>query len=88
MPQPTITRHCAEQAIAKGFTARQTWLAMTDPDIVYPSSRRYGHQERRIRDGIVLCVDKVTNTAITCYTNVVETELRPDQIANGDKIAS
>lgn len=88
MNHPTPTRHFVEQAKAKGFTARQTWLAMTDPDIVYPSAARYGHQERRIRDGVVVCVDKVTNTAITCYVNVVETDLRPDQIARGERKAS
>lgn len=86
--RPTMTRHAAEQAKSKGFTARETWLAMTDPDITYPSSSRYPHQERRIRGGIVAVVDKLTNTCITFYVNVEKTELRPDQIAKGEKIAS
>jgi hypothetical protein len=88
MNQPTMTRHAAKQAKAKGFSARDTWLAMTDPDVTYPSGRRYPRQERRIRGGIVAVVDKVTNTAITFYENVKETALRPDQIAKGERIAS
>jgi hypothetical protein len=85
---PTPTRHAVEQAKAKGFSARDTFLAMTDPDITYPSGRRYPHQERRIRGDIVAVVDKITNTAITFYKNVVETDLRPDQIARGERKAS
>jgi hypothetical protein len=87
-PQPTITRHAAKQAQAKGFTARQTWLAMTQPEITYPSGKKYPGQERRVRGGIVAVVDKAANRCITFYENVVETDLRPDQIANGDRIAS
>lgn len=73
-PAPTITRHAAEQAKAKGFTARETWLAMTDPDVTYPSNpKKYPGQVRRIRGHIVA---------------VVETALRADQIAKGERIAS
>ncbi len=88
MNQPTITRHAAEQAKAKGFSARDTWLAMTQPEITYPSGPKYPGQERRIRGGIVAVVDKATNVAITFYENVVETALRADQIAKGERIAS
>lgn len=88
MSQPTMTRHAVKQAKAKGFGPRETWLAMTDPDVTYPSGRRYPHQERRIRGNIVVVVDKVTNTAITFYENIVETDLRPDQIARGERKAS
>jgi hypothetical protein len=88
-PAPTMTRHAAEQAKAKGFSARETWLVMTDPDVTYPSNpRRFPGQERRIRDGIVAVVDKAANRAITFYVNVVETDLRPDQIAKGERKAS
>jgi len=86
MNQPTMTRHAAETAKAKGFTADQTWKAMTDPDVTYPS-RREG-QERRIRDGVVAIVDIAANRCITFYENVVETDLRPDQIARGERKAS
>lgn len=84
---PTPTRHAISQAKAKGFTAQETWLAMTEPHITYASGTRFPHQERRIRDGIVAVVDTITNTAITFYKNVVETDLRPDQIARGEKIS-
>lgn len=86
MNQPTITRHAAEQAKAKGFSARDTWLAMTDPDVTYPS-RREG-QVRRIRGNIVAVVDEAANRCITFYENVVETSLRPDQIAKGERITA
>lgn len=88
-PAPTITRHAAEQAKAKGFSARDTWLAMTDPDLTYPSNpKKFPGQERRIRGGIVAVVDIAANRCITFYENVKETALRPDQIAKGEKIAS
>lgn len=88
-PAPTITRHAAEQAKSKGFSARDTWLAMTDPDVTYPSNpKKYPGQIRRIRGNIVAVVDEAKNLAITFYENVVETTLRPDQIAKGERIAS
>ncbi len=88
MNQPTITRHAAEQAKAKGFSARDTWLAMTDPDVCYPSNpQRFPGQERRIRGNIVAVVDIAANRCITFYENVKETALRPDQIAKGARIA-
>jgi hypothetical protein len=87
--RPTMTKHAAEQARTKGFTARQTWLVMVDPDLVYPSNpRRFPGQERRVRDGIVAVVDKAQNRAITFYVNLTETDLRPDQIAKGERKAS
>lgn len=88
MNNPTLTRHAAEQAKAKGFTARETWLAMTDPDVTYPSGSKYPGQERRIRGEIVAIVDKAANRCITFYKNVEETALRPDQIAKGEKISA
>lgn len=85
-PAPTITRHAVEQAKMKGFTAQQTWLAMTDPDTTYPSGKKYPGQERRIRGNVVAVVDKAANRCITFYENVKETALRPDQIAAGVEI--
>lgn len=87
-PQPTITRHAAEQAKAKGYTARETWLVMTDPDVTYPSNpKRYPGQERRIRGNVVAVVDITMNRCITFYENVKETALRPDQVEAGAVIA-
>lgn len=87
-PAPTLTRHAAEQAKAKGFTAEETWLAMTDPDVTYPSNpKKYPGQVRRIRGHIVAVVDEKMNRCITFYENVVETALRPDQVAAGERIA-
>ena len=85
---PTPTLHAVEQAKAKGFTAEQTWLAVTDPDVTYPS--RKAGQERRINveAGVVAIVETATNRVITFYENIVETDLRPDQIARGERIAS
>lgn len=79
--RPTMTKHAAEQARTKGFTARQTWLVMVDPDLTYPSGKQYPGQERRVRDGIVAVVDIAQNRAITFYVNIVKTDLRPDQIS-------
>lgn len=79
--RPTMTKHAAEQARTKGFTARQTWLVMVDPDLTYPSGKQYPNQERRVRDGIVAVVDIAQNRAITFYVNIVKTDLRPDQIS-------
>jgi len=83
---PTPTAHFVRQAQSKGFTAQETWLAMTEPHITYPSGQ-YPHQERRIRNDVVCVVDTITNQAITVYKNVVETDLRPDQIARGERIS-
>jgi hypothetical protein len=85
-PAPSLTRHAVEQAKAKGFSARDTWLAMTDPDVTYPSGPKYPGQIRRIRGNIVAVVDERMNRVITFYENVVETALRADQIAKGERI--
>lgn len=87
-PAPTPTRHAVEQAKAKGFSAEDTWKAMTDPDVTYPSGPKYPGQVRRIRGDIVAVVDEARNVCITFYRNVVETDLRPDQIAKGERKAS
>lgn len=84
---PTLTRHAADQARSKGFTHDETWQAMTNPDVTYPSGPKYPGQERRIKGRVVCVVDKDANRCITFYENVVETDLRPDQIAAGAVIA-
>jgi hypothetical protein len=83
----TPTRHAVEQAAAKGFTAEQTYLAVHEPHVTYPSGPKYPGQERRIRDGVVAVVHVADRRVITFYENVVETALRPDQIAKGERIA-
>jgi hypothetical protein len=84
---PRISTHAKEQAAAKGWSLHQVWQAHVDPDICYPS-RRYEGQERRIRGNLVAIVDVARDLCVTVYENVVETALRPDQIARGDRIAS
>ncbi len=84
---PRISTHAKEQAASKGFSLDAVFLAHSDPDICYANGR-YAGQARRIRDGIVAVVDEARNLCVTVYANVVETELRPDQIAKGERIAS
>lgn len=84
---PRITSHAKQQAANKGFTLEQVFLAHTDPDICYPSTQsRFPNQQRHVRDGLVVVVDATRNMAVTIYENVVETPLRPDQIAAGVEI--
>ncbi len=87
MNQPRISDHAKAQAAAKGFSLDAVFLAHSDPDISYANGR-YAGQARRIRDGIVAVVDEARNICVTVYANVVETELRPDQIARGDRISA
>lgn len=79
---PRITDHAKAQAAAKGWSLDQVYQAHVDPDICYPSGRFPG-QQRHIRDNLVVIVDAARNMAVTVYENVVETELRPDQVAAG-----
>lgn len=69
----------------KGWTLHEVFLAQTDPDVSYPS--RHPGQVRRIRGNLVVIVDEAANRVITVYENVVETALRPDQIAACERIA-
>lgn len=84
-PRPSVTDHAKHQAEAKGWSAREVWLAMTDPDVTYPS-RRFPGQVRRIRGDLVAIVDEAANRCVTVYENVKETALRPDQVAAGVEI--
>lgn len=82
-----ISNHAKEQAAAKGWSLRDVWLAHVDPDITYASGK-YAGQVRCIRGNLVAIVDEARNICVTVYANVVETDLRPDQIARGDKISA
>lgn len=84
---PRITTHAMAQAKAKGWTLRQVFLAHVDPDVTYPSGR-YPGQVRHIRGNLVAIIDAAANRCVTVYENVVETALRPDQIAKGEKITT
>jgi hypothetical protein len=83
---PRISDHGKAQAAAKGWTLHQVWLAHVDPDVTYPS-RREG-QMRHIRGNLVVIVDARSNRAITVYENIVDTPLRADQIAKGERKAA
>lgn len=80
-----ITDHAKAQAAEKGWTLDEVYRAHVDPHICYPSGR-YPGQQRHIRDNLVVIVDAARNICVTVYENVVETELRPDQIAAGVQI--
>lgn len=82
-----ISDHAKAQAAAKGWSLADVYQAHVDPDICYPSGR-YPGQQRHIRGNLVVIVDVRRNKAVTVYLNVEETELRPDQIANGERKAS
>lgn len=84
--EPRIATHAIEQARAKGWSLRQVWLAHVDPDVSYPSGR-YPGQVRHIRGNLVAIIDAAQNRCVTVYENVVETALRPDQIAAGVRIS-
>lgn len=83
---PRITDHAKAQAAAKGWSLDDVYKAHVDPDICYPS--RYDGQQRHVRGDLCVIVDARRNKAITVYLNVKETDLRPDQIAKGERKAS
>lgn len=82
-----ISDHAISQAAEKGWSLHEVWLAHIDPDVRYPSGR-YPGQYRHIRGDLVVIVEERSNKAVTVYLNVKETDLRPDQIARGERKAS
>jgi hypothetical protein len=74
----TISAHLLAQAASKGIPAAALIAAIDTPATVYPS-RRYPDQDKHIRDGICVAVNPATRTAITCFVDRVETDLRADQ---------
>lgn len=75
----TTTFHADKMIAEKGFDPVAVFRAANDPSVTYDNGRHPG-QRRHIRDGIVAVVDPASRKIITVYKNVVETDLRPDQI--------
>jgi len=73
-----MSRHCAEKVAAGVFNSRDLHEAYNNPDTVYPSLK-YPTQEKRIGNGLCLCVDKRTGVVVTVFVHKVETALRSDQ---------
>lgn len=82
-----ISDHAITQAAEKGWTLDQVFAAHAFPHVRYPSGSHPG-QYRHIRGDLVVIVDERRNKAVTVYLNVKETDLRPDQIARGERKAS
>jgi hypothetical protein len=75
-----LSAHAKSQAIAKGWTEFEVLMAVRHPTTVYKGNE--AGQERRIRGDLVTVVNTTTGCVITCYANVIETPLRPDQISS------
>lgn len=80
-----VSEHAERQAVAKGWTRDDIIAAVDWPDTQYPSMK-YPGQVRMIKGDLCVVCDPAANRVVTVYKNVVETPLRPDQIARGDKI--
>jgi hypothetical protein len=82
----TLTKHAEQQANAKRFPLAAVLAAASRPEVTYSSGPKYPGQMRHIAGGIVAVVDPRSRRIITCYANVVETPLRDDQRARGERI--
>ena len=80
-----VSEHAERQAVAKGWTRDDIIDAVCSPHTTYPSLK-YPGQVRMIKGDLCVVVEPASNRVVTVYKNVVETDLRPDQIARGDKI--
>lgn len=78
----TFTRHAKAQANEKGFSLDAVLKAASEPTVTYGNGMAE-NQVRHIRGDIVAIVDETTNTIVTVYRNVTETDVRPDQIESG-----
>lgn len=76
--QIKMSRHCAEKVAAAGISAADLSEAFNNPDTTYPSNR-YPTQDKRIGNGLCLCVDRNTGIIVTVFQHKVETNLRADQ---------
>lgn len=74
-----LTRHCVEQARAKGLDLAAIRAAAADPDVTYESHRHPG-QYKHIKDGLCVVVDRDRAVIITVFLHHVRTALRPDQV--------
>lgn len=77
-----LTAHARKQAREKGFDVYSLLAAAGCPSVAYPHGSAHPGQYRHIRDGVVVVVDRATKRVITAYLNVIETPLRPDQLAH------
>lgn len=73
-----LSRHAAEQALAKGFDLMDILEAAAYPSTRY-ENRRHAGQMRHIRGDIVTVIAEDGCTIVTVYVNVKETAVRPDQ---------
>ena len=92
MPQVRIIPHCLEQAASKGIEARTLCAVLDAPAVTYDSNKhvckRHGVPQQRwtgTANGQKVCiaVNACCNEAITVWMDQVETEIRPDQRAQG-----
>ena len=92
MPQVRITRHCQEQAAAKGIELRTVCAVLDQPAVTYDSAkhscRHHNLPQQRwtgMANGQRVCVavNPCCNVAVTVWLDQVETEILPDQRAQG-----
>lgn len=74
-----LTFHAQRQAVEKGWSTAQILEAANRPLHTYPSGRVPG-QMRHVRGDIVAVVDPATRRVVTVYRDVIETDLRADQV--------
>lgn len=76
--QVRMSRHAATKVAEAGITATALSEAYNSPETTY-ASHRYPNQEKRIGNGLCLCVDKATGVVVTVFVHKTETDLRADQ---------
>lgn len=76
--QVKMSRHCTEKVLSAGISVADISGVYNNPDMTYPS-HRYPSQEKRIGNGLCLCVDRETGVVVTVFKHKVETDLRADQ---------
>lgn len=77
--RPILSKHCVEQAKAKGLPLEAIRAAAVDPEVTY-ESHRYPGQYKHIKDGLCVVVDRNRSIIITVFLHHVRTALRPDQV--------
>lgn len=85
-----VSRHFAEQVVAKGFTKAQVLHAVTHPVKVTPVTR-YPGQWRWCGGDIAVVMAPLGGgrwKAVTAYLDGVRTSLRPDQYDDPAALAS
>lgn len=77
-----FTVHSLRQIESKGFSRQDIIAVAQRPDISYESHRHPG-QMKCIGRGLCVVVDPARAQIITVFLHMVDTDLRPDQIAAG-----